>query len=217
MNIEIPDIETYLISTDNESKDMFKLPDPHEVNYWKARAQRTFYVDYVIDSQTGTDRKLLLLSKTIIEMNVEEKDIPKENLKPITIYIDSLGGEVDATLNLIDVMMISRIPIITVGMRNVMSSGFLIFVAGTRRYIFEHTNMMTHSGSAWLSGTAEQLAAAQSNYNQLLDQIKTYLLSRTDIPEKVYKKNQTKDWYLSLDEIQKYNIATVVKSFEDIK
>jgi ATP-dependent Clp protease protease subunit len=165
VNIEIPDIETYLISTDNESKDMFKLPDPHEVNYWKARAQRTFYVDYVIDSQIGTDRKLLLLSKTIIEMNVEEKDIPKENLKPITIYIDSLGGEVDATLNLIDVMMISRIPIITVGMRNVMSSGFLIFIAGTRRYIFEHTNMMTHSGSAWLSGTAEQLAAAQSNYN----------------------------------------------------
>ena len=210
MNVDIPEIKTYFMSTDdNGNKNEFRLPDPYEVGYWRARTQRTFYIDYEIDSQTGTDKEILFLSKTIIEMNVEEKDTPKEELKPITIYIHSLGGEIDVSLNLADIMIASRIPIITVGMGNVMSAGFLIFAAGTRRYVFEHTNMMIHSGSASLSGTAEQLAAAQSNYKQLLDQMKAYILNRTEIPEKVFKKNQAKDWYLNLDEIQEYNVANV--------
>ena len=217
MDIQVPDITTYLVTNSNDEPTEINLPNPYSVSYWRARAQRTFYIDYEIDSQQGTDKELLLLTKTIIEMNVEEKDIPEEELKPITIYIQTLGGELDVSFNLADVISASRIPIITVGMGSVMSAGFIIFLAGKRRYIFKHSNLLIHSGSATLSGTAEQVAAAQANYNKQLDEMKQYTLERTDIPEKVFNKNRTKEWYLTIDEVEEYGVATVISSIEEIQ
>jgi ATP-dependent Clp protease protease subunit len=150
-------------------------------------------------------------------MNIEEKDIPENELKPITIYIQSYGGELDISFNLADVIMSSRIPIITVAMGSVMSAGFIIFIAGTRRYVFEHSNLLIHSGSATLSGTAEQVASAQDNYKQMIQQMKEYILDRTTMSEKIFNKHKTKDWYLTLDEVKEYNVATVIKNFSDIK
>lgn len=65
-------------------------PSPEEYTYWKARQNRTFYIDYEIDDCY----QLIELSKIIIQMNIEEKDISKEDLKPIYIFIHSFGGDV---------------------------------------------------------------------------------------------------------------------------
>ena len=46
--------------------------------------------------------------------------------------------------------------------------------------------------------------------------MKEYVLSRTHIDSKTFQKNSKKDWYLTKEEIEKYNIATIVNSFEDI-
>ena len=214
MDIEFPDISAFVLPkqlSDNQ------LLDPQELSYWKARQNRTFYIDYDIDCETGGDKELLLLTKTIIEINLEEKDIPENELKPITIYINTLGGDLDVSFNLADIMIASRIPIITVAMGSVMSAGFIIFLAGSRRYVFNHSNLLVHSGSASLSGTAEQVAAAQENYKMLLNQMKYFILERTEIPEKVFNKNRAKDWYLTMDDIVNYKIATLVQKFEDIK
>lgn len=213
MDFCIPDLSAFAIPQDLNTN----LPDPQDVSYWRARAKRVFYIDYEIDSETGTDMELLLLTKTIIEMNIEEKDIPEKDLKPITIYIQSYGGDLDVSFNLADVIMASRIPIITVGMGSVMSAGFIIFLAGQRRYVFNHSNLLIHSGSATLSGTAEQVASAQDNYKKMINQMKEYVLKRTEIPEKVFTKNKSKDWYLTVDEIKDYKVATVVEKFSDIK
>ena len=47
--------------------------------------------------------------------------------------------------------------------------------------------------------------------------MKEYVLKRTEIPEKVFIKNKSKDWYLTVDEIRDYKVATVVEKFSDIK
>ena len=47
--------------------------------------------------------------------------------------------------------------------------------------------------------------------------MKAYILERTDIDEKTFNKNKSKDWYLTSDELVKYNVVTkLVESFEDI-
>lgn len=186
---------------------------PEEYTYWKSRENRTFYVDYEIDETY----ELIELGKIIIQMNMEEKDIPKEELKPIYLWVHSYGGDLEQCHAMIDIIEASRIPIVTVAMGVAMSAGFMLFLSGHKRYAFKHSNLMVHEGSAAFSGTAEQIEQAQKNYKKQIDGMKEYILSRTNIPEKVFNKNKTKDWYLTADELIKYSVADkLVISFDDI-
>lgn len=189
------------------------LPSPEELNYWQMRKNRTFVIDYEIDDNYA----LIELSKVIIQMNMEEKDIPKDELKPIYLWIHSYGGDLEQANYFCDLCMTSRIPIVTIAMGVAMSSGFLIFLSGFRRYAFKHSQLLVHTGSAGFQGTAEQIEEAQKNYKKQISEMKQYILSRTTIDEKTFNKNKSKDWYLTVDELTKYNVVTkIVDSFDEI-
>ena len=72
-------------------------------------------------------------------MYIEEKDIPKEELKPIRLMIHSYGGDLEQSFYFADLCMSSRIPIITVAMGAAMSAGFIIFLSGHKKYAFKHS------------------------------------------------------------------------------
>lgn len=189
-------LEIPLIGETKESQ----LPSPEEYTYWKDRKNRTFYIDYEIDESYS----LVELSKIIIQMNIEEKDI--ENPEPIRLFIHSYGGDIEQSLFFCDLVKASRIPIITIGMGVAMSAGFLIFLSGKKRFAFSHTSMLVHSGSSAFQGTAEQIEEAQKNYKKQIEQMKSYILENTNIDEKTFNKNRNKDWYLSSDELLKYGV-----------
>lgn len=176
------------------------IPEPEVYTYWKDRKNRTFYIDYEIEE----DYSLVELAKIIIQMNIEEKYI--ENPEPIRLFIHSYGGDIEQALFFCDLVKSSRIPIITIGMGVAMSAGFLIFLSGKKRYAFPHTSMLVHSGSAAFQGTAEQIEEAQRNYKKQIGQMKSYILANTNIDEKTFNKNKSKDWYLSSDELIKFGI-----------
>ena len=173
-----------------DSLDKRKYPTPEEYNYWKSRENRTFFIDYEVDEFYN----LIELSKVIIQMNMEEQ---------ANYFCDLIQS--------------SHIPIVTVGMGVAMSSGFLIFLAGKRRYAFEHCQMLVHQGSAAFQGSAAEIEEAQKNYKKQLEGMKSYILARTDIDEKTFNKNRNKDWYLSRDELVKYKVIDkIVTSFDEI-
>ena len=187
------------------------LPSPEELEYWKLAKNRVFTItDEICEN-------CIELAKTIIRMNVEEINIPKEELKPIQIWIHTPGGDLDAALALCDVIETSRIPIITVCMGMAMSAGFLILLAGHNRYAFTHNQLLIHSGSASFAGTAEQMSSFQENYKKMLDMMKRYILERTTINERTFNKYKTRDWYVNCEDVEKYGIAKVIKSFDEIK
>lgn len=74
--------------------------------------------------------------------------------KTLTLYINSIGGDLYDGLGLIDLMRSSKHVIRTVGIGNVMSTAFLIFCAGTRgfRYIGANTNILSHQYSDGIEG-----------------------------------------------------------------
>ena len=190
-----------------------KYLSPEMYTYWKARQSRIFYIDYEIED----DYSLVELSKIIIQMNMEEKDIPDTELKPLYLMIHSYGGDLDQAFFFSDLIMTSRIPIITVAMGVAMSAGFLIFCAGQKRYAFRHSQLLVHSGSAGFQGTAEQIEEAQKNYKKQIGEMKDYILARTEIPEKVFNKNKAKDWYLTAAELQEYNVVDkLIENISDI-
>lgn len=186
---------------------------PEEYTYWKARENRIFYIDYEVDECYS----LIELSKIIIQMNIDEKDIPKENLKPIYLFVHSYGGDLDQSQAFCDLCISSRIPIVTIAMGVAMSAGFLIMLAGHKRYAFKHSQLLVHTGSGTLSGTAEQIEEAQKNYKKQIEGMKEYILSRTEVPEKVFNKNRNKDWYLTSSELVEYKVVDkLIENFEDI-
>lgn len=203
--------ELFAFTIPTELKDLV-LPTQSEYDYWMARKHRTFYIDYEIEE----DYSLIELGKTLIAMNVAEKDIPTEELKPIYIWIHSYGGDIDQALYLCDLIMSSRIPVITIGMGACMSAGFLLLLSGRKRYSFSHTQMLVHSGSAGFQGTAEQIEEAQKNYKKQIESMKQYILARTSIDEKTFNKNRTKDWYLTPEEIKKYDICKVITDISEV-
>ena len=203
----------FLLPTILQDASSEKYISPEEYTYWKARENRTFYIDYELDE----DYMAIELGKIIIQMNMEEKDIPKEELKPIYIWIHSFGGDLAQCDALVDIMIASRIPIVTVAMGAAMSAGFMLLLAGHRRYAFKHSNLMVHSGSAAFSGTSEQIEEAQKNYRKQIEGMKKYILSRTEISEKLFNKNKSKDWYLAGKDLEKYKIVDkIVTSFDEI-
>ena len=189
------------------------LPAPEELSYWSSRKNRTFYIDYEIED----NYMLMELAKVIIQMNMEEKDVPTNELKPIFLFIHSYGGDLDQCNAFCDILECSRIPIVTVGMGIAMSAGFLIFLSGKRRYAFKHCQFLAHSGSAGFQGTAEQIEEAQKNYKRQIVAMKEHILSHTSIDEKTFNKNKNKDWYITGEDIENYNIAKVITSFEEIQ
>lgn len=179
------------------------LPAPETYTYWKDRTNRTFYIDYEIDD----DYSLLELAKVIIQMNIEEKDVRTEDLKPIRLFIHSYGGCLEQANFFCDLIQASRIPVITIAMGVAMSAGFLIFLSGRKRYAFSHTQMLIHEGSAAFQGTAGQVEDAQKSYKKQIEEMKRYILDKTSIDEKTFNRNKNKDWYLSSEELVKYNIV----------
>lgn len=206
------DISTFVIP--QEIKDL-TLPDPDELTYWHLRKNRCFWIDFELE---GDYYHILEIGKIIIQMNMEEKDIPENELKPIYLYVFSYGGDLDTANAFIDICEMSRIPIVTISAGVSMSAGLLIFLAGKRRYAFKKTQILIHSGSAQFGGTAEQIEEAQKSYKKQIGKMKDYILSHTKIDEKLFNKNKTKDWYVTGDEIVEYGIADkIIESFEDIQ
>lgn len=186
---------------------------PEEYNYWTSRQNRTFYIDFEVDETY----ELMEIAKVIIQINMSEINIPKENLKPIYLFVHSYGGDIEQANFFCDLVMSSRVPIITIGMGVAMSAGFLILISGQKRYAFKHCQMLIHSGSAGFSGTAEQVEEMQKNYKKQINKMKEYILERTSIDEKTFNKNKNKDWYLTSKELIDYHIVdALIENIDDI-
>ena len=191
----------------------YSLVDPVEHIFWRGVKSRCFYLDYEI----GDDYRCVELAKFIIQMNIEEQNIPQNQLEPIKLFIFSYGGSIDQAQALCDIIEASRIPIITVCMGVAMSAGFLIFLAGKFRYAMSQSTFLAHQGNAVLSGNASEIEECQKNYQKTLDKMRDYILSHTTIDKKTFDRNRKKDWYITgKEEIEKYGIAKVIKSFDEI-
>ena len=188
-----------------------KLPSPDLLLYYKNYDNRAIAVDCDIDDS------LIETTKQIVEYNRSDKDIPVEQRKPITIFIMSYGGDLYQAYALISAILASKTPVRTVNMGVAMSAGLLILLAGHERYAMKYSTAMIHSGSGGAQGTYEQMEEQQKNYKKLIDMMRDYILERTDIDPKLFKKMCSKDWYITDQEQVDYGIVSkIVDSLDEL-
>jgi len=129
--------------------------------------------------------------------------------RPITIYINSGGGECSAGFALIDIMEKCKCPIKTIAIGEVASMAVPIFLAGTqgRRYISKHTFLMIHPLHL---GTRDYLSFTKSrilNAEELEKLYDDYVINRSNLPKKIIDKAKTKEIWLNAKECLKYGLA----------
>jgi len=104
--------------------------------------------------------------KPVVEWILYENLVTKHRKKELLLMICSEGGSLQDAFALIDVMQNSKIPIKTIGLGQIASSGLLIFMAGTkgRRVLTPNTSILSHQFSWYNEGKAHELFATMREY-----------------------------------------------------
>ena len=95
----------------------------------------------------------------------------QDSTTPITLYINSPGGEVQSGLALYDVMQAVSCPIRTVCLDMAASMGALLFIAGDEREILPHSRVMIHDPliGAGAGGSALSVKARADDLMRIRD------------------------------------------------
>lgn len=140
------------------------------------------------------------IAKHIMQFNSEDKEISVENRKPILLYITSNGGEVDSGFELIDIIRNSKTPVYTINLGYQYSMGFLIGLAGHKRFAMPTAKFLMHDGSNFLYGSGTKVQDQMKFQARIEKRIKEYVLSRSNVTSEEYDSKLRVEWYLFADE-----------------
>ena len=201
--------KTGYFDIDVDSEIWMKNCGTDELFWLKDLKLRKFYLNYGID-QDGIHE----IARYILQFNAEDRVLDPAERQPILLYIASNGGEVDSGFELIDIIEQSRTPIYTVNLAYAYSMGFLISLAGHKRYAMPNAKFLLHDGSnfVWNSGAKAQ---DQMEFNKRQElRIRDYVLSHSNIKQEEYDSNLRVEWYMFADEAKKNGCTDYIISID---
>ena len=146
----------------------------------------------------------------IMRYNLEDNGVPKEERKPILLYIDTCGGAVDAGLKLIDTILLSETEVRVICAQRCYSMGFYIFLAGHKRYASKHASFLLHDGTTFTYDSASKARDRMEFERKLEDRIRDYVLERSNITGEEYDSNMRKEWYMFSDEAKERGVVDFI-------
>jgi ATP-dependent Clp protease protease subunit len=142
-----------------------------------------------------------------MKFNKEDKGIPVEQRKPITLLISSGGGDVVFGLGVIDVIKNSKTPVHGIVLTVAYSMAFLIYAVCHKRYMLPSSSLLIHDGSMAMMGTANKVKDLQSFYNKLDSKLKEIVINHSNITNREYERNKDRELYLFPEESKKKNLC----------
>lgn len=136
----------------------------------------------------------------------------------VTVYVSSNGGEVAAGLAIYDVMRQVSCPVRTVCMDIAASMGSIVFIAGDRREMLPHAELMIHDPliPSGAGGSALQLEKTSKKLMETRRTLNTILSERSGLSLKRVQSLTGKESYLSADKAVELGFAhSVVQSAKD--
>lgn len=204
-------MEYFAPVTISEPLNNLQLPDPNLLTYYRNVEQRKIWLD------TALDESWLEYERLIIMWNAEDKGIAVEDRKPIFLYFFSPGGDLDVNNSFIDVVLLSKTPVIGVNMGIAYSGGAFTFMACHKRYTMPNAQFLFHKGGAdGISGTAQQIEDYANQYKKQIKALKDYLVER-GLPKKIVDSKMRGEWYVDAQQAMELGVVhAVVESIDDI-
>lgn len=156
--------------------------------------------------------------KPVIEWILYENHVVKHKKRELLLMICSEGGELQSAFALIDVMSNSTIPIKTVGLGQIASSGLLIFMSGTkgRRILTPNTSILSHQFSWYNEGKVHELFATVREYELTHTRMIEHYRLCTGVDDSTIREYllPAQDRWLSAEEALKLKICDEVNSYK---
>ena len=151
------------------------------------------------------------------------RELASENTRPITLYINSAGGNVTDGLAIHDAirLLVSRnieVTIVVQGMAYSMGSVVLQAASPGKRFAFPHSWIMIHEPAKW-AGWQSTSAAAQhlDRLKQMQAQIYRILASRSGRPlSRIIRDTKRTDFYLDAMKAKEYGLIDDVLGQEGL-
>lgn len=149
------------------------------------------------------------VTRAIQWMIYEQTQVPVPD--HLTLYINSGGGDLYSAFALVDMMQLSKIPVYTVGIGNIMSAAALIFACGTKghRYVARHTGILMHEFYSDMEGKQHELKASMRELDLCNARVNDLLSRHCGITVKKIKEKllQASDVWLTAEEAIKLKLA----------
>lgn len=173
----------------------------------KAYDERTIWVDGDVNGESCSS-----FVKQIIELNRKDK------YAPIKVMISSPGGAVIYGLAMYDAIVSSLAPVETYCVGTAYSMGAVLFAAGKKRYMLEHSKVMLHEPliSEGAGGSASSVRSMSDSLQKTKKEINNILCKHTGRTMKEMEKATSYDHYFTAEEAIKFGLADEVVGVEQM-
>ena len=157
-----------------------------------------------------------LAEKVIRQLLILESDSAS---KPIYVYIDSPGGDVDAGFAIFDMIRFIKPPVYTIGMGLVASAGALILLAASKNYRLglPNSHYLIHQPLSGIKGVATDIEIHAKEIEKIRAKINALIAEETGKDVAEVAKDTDRDYWLSADEAVNYGlILQVIKTRSDL-
>ena len=157
-----------------------------------------------------------LAEKVIRQLLILEADSAS---KPIYVYIDSPGGDVDAGFAIFDMIRFIKPPVYTIGMGLVASAGALILLAAPKNYRLglPNSHYLIHQPLSGIKGVATDIEIHAKEIEKIRVKINALIAEETGKGIEEVAQDTDRDYWLSADEAVAYGlILQVIKTRSDL-
>ena len=132
-----------------------------------------------------------------------------DKTKDITIYVNSPGGSVSATLAMYDAMQLIKCDVSTVCVGIAASGGSIILMGGTKgkRFTLPHSEVMIHQPLGGTEGQATDIAIHAQHIVQTKTLLNKMIAKHTGVDIKKVEDDTERDKFMNAEEALKYGIV----------
>ncbi len=147
-----------------------------------------------------------LANIVIAQLLFLESESPK---KDITMYINSPGGSVSATMAILDTMNYVKSDVSTICVGLAASGGAIILSAGAKgkRFVLPNAEIMIHQPLGGTEGQASDIAITARQILKIKDKLNKILAKNTGKPLAQVEKDSDRDYYMAADEAKNYGLV----------
>jgi len=131
--------------------------------------------------------------------------------EPITLLLNTNGGDVYEALGIIDYIQTLSIPVNVIARGRAMSTGAMILCAGTGlRAASKNTTIMVHEASANIMGKSADIKANAEHIDELEEDFYKLMADKTNQDEDYWRKACRKDFYMTAEKAKELGLIDEV-------
>lgn len=185
---------------DEEAKKAPEMPDPLTEKFLKTR-------QILLSGEINKD----LADKIVRQLLVLEAD---DSEKPIYMYIDSPGGDVDAGFAIFDMIRFIKPEVYLIGMGLIASAGALILLASDKdhRLALPNSRYLIHQPSSGMKGVATDIEIHAKEMEKTRAIINKVIADQTGKNIDQVTKDTDRDYWLDAEEAKEYGLVSKIIS-----